>query len=174
MESEIPIDLHARSLPPPLRPQFALTNDELMRFSETNRLFCIERNPPGEIVFTTPGGGVGGGNEVLFSFDLVGGARRDGAGNTFSPSKGFDPPDSSCLSPDASWLAYARWNALSPEQKAGYPPLCPDFLIEVRWRSDNARLEKQGRSSDRKWREVCFAHRSSGENRDDLCSLDFF
>jgi Uma2 family endonuclease len=59
-----------------------------------------------------------------------------GEGIVFSPSAGFKLADGSCLSPDASWVSSARWNALTPAQQAGYPPLCPDFLIEVRSQSD--------------------------------------
>ena len=87
----------------------------------------------------TPVGGIGGGNEMHVSFDLMGSA-KNGTGKAFTPSTGFNLPDGSCLSPDASWLPYARWNTLTLEQKAGYPPLCPDFLIEVRSRSDSRKL----------------------------------
>ncbi len=88
----------------------------------------------------TPVGGIGGGNEMLVSFELMGWARQNGTGKAFSPSTGFNLPDGSCLSPDASWLSYSHWNSLSLEQKAGYPLLCPDFVIEVRSRSDTRAL----------------------------------
>ncbi|WP_370588106.1 Uma2 family endonuclease [Trichocoleus sp. FACHB-591] len=34
-------------------------------------------------------------------------------------------------SPDVAWIQQARWNALTPEQKAGFIPFCPDFVIEL-------------------------------------------
>ncbi len=140
MSREMPIDLVELSMPVRLRPNVPMTDDQLMRFSERNRPYRIERNNQGEITITTPVGGVGGGNEMLVSFELMGWARLNGSGKAFSPSTGFNLPDGSCLSPDASWLLFSRWNALSPEQKAGYPPLCPDFVIEVRSRSDTRAL----------------------------------
>lgn len=140
MESVIPIDLLELSMPITLRPYVPITDEQLMRFSERNRPYRIERNKLGEITIMTPVGGIGGGNEMLVSFELMGWARQDETGKAFSPSTGFNLPDGSCLSPDASWLSYSRWNALSLEQKAGYPPLCPDFVIEVRSRSDTRKL----------------------------------
>ncbi len=58
---------------------------------------------------------------------------------SFSPSTGFHLPDGSCLSPDGSWISQQRWETLTPEQQKSYPPLCPDFLIEVRSQSDSRR-----------------------------------
>jgi len=39
-------------------------------------------------------------------------------------------------SPDAVWIESDRWEALSPEEQAGFPPLCPDFVIELRSKTD--------------------------------------
>ncbi len=51
----------------------------------------------------------------------------------------FNLPDGSCLSPGGSWISESRWAALSHAERKGYPPLCPDFLIEVRSQSDSRR-----------------------------------
>lgn len=39
-------------------------------------------------------------------------------------------------SPDASWVRQARWQALTPEQRQGFAPLCPDFVVELRSATD--------------------------------------
>jgi Uma2 family endonuclease len=31
----------------------------------------------------------------------------------------------------------SRWEALTPEQREEFPPLCPDFVVELRSRSDD-------------------------------------
>ncbi len=143
MESEAPLDLYELSMPVILRPHIPLTDEQLMRFSERNRPYRIECNHLGEITIMTPVGGIGGGDEMVISFELMGWAKKDGTGKAFSPSTGFRLPDGSCLSPDASWLSYARWNVLSREQKLGFPPLCPDFLNEVRSRTDSRELVEE-------------------------------
>ena len=46
--------------------------------------------------------------------------------------------DGSVLSPDASVVRLERWQALSPEQRRGFPPLCPDLVIELANASDDS------------------------------------
>jgi Uma2 family endonuclease len=40
------------------------------------------------------------------------------------------------LSPDASLVRLERWQALSPEQRRSFAPLCPDLLVELASASD--------------------------------------
>ena len=40
------------------------------------------------------------------------------------------------LSPDASLVRQERWQALSPEQRRGFAPLCPDLVVELASPSD--------------------------------------
>ena len=40
------------------------------------------------------------------------------------------------LSPDASLVRLERWQALTPEQRRSFPPLCPDVLVELASPSD--------------------------------------
>jgi Uma2 family endonuclease len=41
--------------------------------------------------------------------------------------------------PDAAWIASDRIERLTAEEKRKFPPLCPDFLIEVLSESDSRR-----------------------------------
>ncbi len=52
-------------------------------------------------------------------------------------STGFTLPDRSVFSPDASWISNEKWKTLSEEDKNKFAPLCPEFVIEVRSKSDN-------------------------------------
>ena len=49
----------------------------------------------------------------------------------FDSSSGFRLPDGSVLSPDASLVRLERWQALAPEQRRGFPPICPDLVVEL-------------------------------------------
>ena len=40
-------------------------------------------------------------------------------------------------SPDAAWVAQSRWDALTPEQRKKWVPLCPDFVVEFKSPSDD-------------------------------------
>ncbi|NEQ52696.1 MAG: Uma2 family endonuclease [Leptolyngbya sp. SIO3F4] len=55
----------------------------------------------------------------------------------FDSSTGFQLPNGAARSPDASWIGLDRWQALMPEQRQGFIPLCPDFVIELRSPSDS-------------------------------------
>ena len=61
---------------------------------------------------------------------------RDGTGHAFDSSAGFDLPDGSNRSPDAAWISKARLDQLTPEQKDEYFEICPDFVAEIRSKSD--------------------------------------
>ncbi|NEO01060.1 MAG: Uma2 family endonuclease [Moorea sp. SIO3I7] len=58
-------------------------------------------------------------------------------GVTFNSSTAFRLPNGAIRSPDAAWVSQKRWNALTPEQQETFPPLCPDFVLELRSKSDN-------------------------------------
>lgn len=44
-------------------------------------------------------------------------------------SSGFRLPDGSVLSPDAALVRLERWQALTPEERRVFPPLCPDLVV---------------------------------------------
>ena len=56
----------------------------------------------------------------------------------FGSSTGFRFPDNSVLSPGASLVRLDRWQALTPEQRRGFAPLCPDLVVELASPSDEA------------------------------------
>jgi Uma2 family endonuclease len=49
----------------------------------------------------------------------------------FDSFGGFRLDDGSVLSPAASVLRLERWQALTQEQRRGFPPLCPDLVNEL-------------------------------------------
>ena len=73
-------------------------------------------------------------NEIAYT--LTSWAKRDGSGLSFDSSTGFRLPNGAIRSPDAAWIRRDSWHALSPEQRRGFAPLCPDFVLELRSPSD--------------------------------------
>ena len=136
----MPINLADLPMPITLRPATPLSDDDLMRFSAQNKPYKIERNKDGELTIMTPVGGIGSTHELDVSFALKNWTIANGTGIAFSPSTGFNLPDGSCLSSAAAWLPLTRWNALTSKEQADSPPLCPEFLIEIRSQSDSRRL----------------------------------
>ncbi|GAB2581844.1 hypothetical protein GCM10027190_33950 [Spirosoma areae] len=40
-------------------------------------------------------------------------------------------PDGGTRSPDVAWVSRERWESLSEQEQDKFPPLCPDFVIEL-------------------------------------------
>lgn len=131
------LQLEGLTLPLRVRPEVPLTDLEFERFSEGNRPYRMERNRQGEIVIMTPVTSEGGNNEFYVGGALALWTEEDGTGIGFSASTGFTLSDGSVLSPDASWVPLAKWNALTVGQQRSFAPICPDFVIEVRSKSDS-------------------------------------
>ncbi len=122
----------------PLRLRFEtpLSDWDLERFSNDNNPMRVEREPNGELTVMSHTGFEGGGQEGNVLFELMTWARQDGRGRAFGPNAGVILPDTSVRAADAAWVSYARWNALTPEERKGFAPLCPECVIELRFHSD--------------------------------------
>ena len=58
------LNLSGLVAPISVRPSAALTDEEIMRSSEENKPYRIERNKHGDITIMTPVGGIGGTHEA--------------------------------------------------------------------------------------------------------------
>ena len=104
-------------------------------FVALNPDLLVEQNSNGEIVIMPPVGSEGSNREIEISYQLQNWCRENG-GISFSASVLFKFPDGSKRGPDASWITMERWEALPKEDREGFAPICPDFVIELRSRSD--------------------------------------
>jgi Uma2 family endonuclease len=69
-------------------------------------------------------------------------AVTDKTGIAFDSSTEFRLPNGAMRSPDVSWVRRSRWEALTDEEQEEFPPLCPDFVLELRSPSDRLRVVK--------------------------------
>ena len=122
-----------------LRPVVRLSDDEFFEFCRLNRDLRIERNAGGGITIMPPTGGETSGRNAEITMQLRLWAKRDGTGVTFDSSGAFVLPNEAILSPDAAWVLRDRFAALTAEQRTKFPPLCPDFVIELRSSTDSLR-----------------------------------
>lgn len=114
-----------------------MTDEEFFWFCQENQILRIERNADLQVIIMSPvftkGGFISG--EVFRQLATWNVERK--AGMLFDSSAGFTLPDRSVLSPDASWLSFNKWNKLTENDKDRFAPICPEFIIEVRSKSDN-------------------------------------
>jgi len=123
-------------LPIRLRFERPMTDEELMRFCAANDLLRVERDANGEIIVMSPTGMEGGGVEGDVFGELRNWALQDNRGKAYGPNTGFTLPDSSVRAADAAWVSWPVINRLTEEQRKGFAPVCPEFVIEVRSASD--------------------------------------
>ena len=96
----------------------------------------LELTQAGILIIVPPVGGDSGNREADLLIDLGIWNRQTQLGKIFSSSTVFKLPLGSQRSPDAAWVELSRWNALSAEERSKFPPLAPDFIIELRSRTD--------------------------------------
>jgi Uma2 family endonuclease len=119
-----------------LRPVIELSGEQLLELSSLNDDLRLELTAEGELIVMTPAGGESSRRNLELTVQLGIWTRRDGTGVAFDSSGGFILPNGAIRSPDASWVEQSRYEALTPEQREKYLPLCPEFVIELRSPSD--------------------------------------
>lgn len=123
-------------LPMRIRPARPLDDDELFELCAANGELRIERTADGELIIMPPTGGETGNRNFNVTAVLGAWVRRDGTGVGFDSSTGFILPNGAERAPDAAWVTRERWESLTAEQRKKFPPLVPDFVIELRSPSD--------------------------------------
>jgi Uma2 family endonuclease len=114
-----------------------LSDEQFYRLCIANPDLNIERSAKGVLIFMPPVGGDSGNREMELGIDLGSWNRQTKLGKVFSSSTIFKLPGGGDRSPDAAWVELSRWEALTPEQRQKFPPIAPDFVIELRSRMDS-------------------------------------
>jgi Uma2 family endonuclease len=113
-----------------------LTDDQFYQLCRNNPDLKFERNAQGELIIMPPTGGETGRRNSNLITDVTLWNRKTQLGQVFDSSTCFKLSNGADRSPDVSWIRQDRWDALTPEQKEKFPPICPDFVIELMSPSD--------------------------------------
>ena len=109
---------------------------DFVELCSNNRDLQAELSCSGDLILIAPTGGSSGWRISKLTFQLEAWTQKQGEGMAFDSSTVFQLPNGAMRGPDAAWVSSARWEALSVEEQDGFPPLCPDFVIELRSKSD--------------------------------------
>jgi Uma2 family endonuclease len=120
--------------------QVCLTDEQFYQLCITNPELNIELNPKGVLIFMPPVSGDSGNRELELGADLTIWNRQTQLGKVFSSSTMFQLPGGGKRSPDAAWVELSRWQSLTFEQRQKFPPIAPDFVIELRSRTDSLEM----------------------------------
>ncbi len=114
-----------------LNPIIELTDEQFFQLCQHHRDYQFERTTLGELIVMTPTGSETSNRNFEIAVQLGIWNKKYNLGVAFDSSGGFKLPNGAERSPDASWVRKERWNALTPEQKQKFAPLCPDFVLEL-------------------------------------------
>lgn len=114
-----------------------LTDEQFYQLCQTNRDIRLECTAKRELIVMAPTGGETGSRNSKLNQRLANWSDVDGTGVTFDSSSGFKLPNGAERSPNAAWVKLERWESLAPEQRQKFPPLAPDFAVELRSASDD-------------------------------------
>jgi Uma2 family endonuclease len=114
-----------------------LTDEQFSQLCLSNPELSFELTAAGVLVIMVPVGGESGKREASLITDLSIWNRQTRLGEVFSSSTIFILPNGAKRSPDAAWVELSRWNDLSSKEQGKYPPLAPDFVIELRSLTDS-------------------------------------
>jgi len=114
-----------------------LDDDRFYRLCRDNPEIKFERTAAGELMVMAPTGGETGRQNAEMIADFVFWNRQTKLGVCFDSSTGFRLPNGADRSPDLAWIRRERWDALTTEQKEQFPPIAPDFVLELLSPTDN-------------------------------------
>lgn len=114
-----------------------VTDEQFLELVKANPDLHMERTAQGELIVMPPTGSEGGSYNAELTTDFVIWNRRTELGKVFDSSTGFKLPNGATRAPDTAWVKQARWAALTPEQRKGFAPICPDFVLELASETDD-------------------------------------
>jgi Uma2 family endonuclease len=120
-----------------LEPVIHITDEQFYELCQVNPDVKFERSATGELIVMPPTGGETGSYNAEINADFVIWNRQTRSGKVFDSSTCFKLPQGGERSPDVAWVALKRWNQLSREQQRKFPPIAPDFVLELLSPSDH-------------------------------------
>lgn len=125
------------SHPIKIPPHLSVSDAQFRQLVRANPELRLERAANGELVVMAPTGSESGNYNFELGLDLGLWNRRTGAGKVFDSSTGFQLPNGATRAPDLAWIDGDRWQALTPAQRRGFAPICPDFVMELASETDD-------------------------------------
>ena len=122
-----------------LDPLMELTDEVFLKLCQANPDINFESTAQGELIVVPPTGGETSNRNFRLTQRLGNWSDANGTGLAFDSSTLFILPNKARRSPDAAWILLERWNTLTPEERETFPPICPDFVVELRSPSDSLR-----------------------------------
>lgn len=120
-----------------------MTDEEFAEYCSEHPDLFFEMSAEGELIVMPPNYTLTGYRHRVILTQLDAWAQRDGRGGVADAAAGFVLPNRARRSPDAAWTLNERVRALDPEMIERYWHLCPDFVVEVRSKTDRLKTLRE-------------------------------
>ena len=114
-----------------------LNDKEFYQICRDNSDVKFERNAVGEILVMSPTGGETGIRNSDIIWQFVSWNKTCNLGYCFDSSTCFKLPNGANRSPDVAFIVKERWESLSSKEREIFPPIAPDFILELMSPSDS-------------------------------------
>lgn len=117
-----------------------MTDKAFYNFCQSNKDFRFEMDKRGNLIIMPPTFLETSRKNADINVQLGIWARKDKTGIAFESDGMFTLPNGAKRAPDAFWILKERYFALSQEEREEkFARICPDFVLELRSKSDNLR-----------------------------------
>ena len=120
-----------------------LTEEQFFRLCSDNRDIRFERDKFKNIIIMPPTGNWTSSNQIGIAAQLWNWNKKTKLGHVFESSAGFTLPNGAVRAPDAAWIEKKRWAKIPLNEQKRFAHICPDFVIEVRSRTDTLKMLKE-------------------------------
>jgi len=114
-----------------------LSDDQFYQLCQINEYYKFEQTAKDELIILPPSNLITGNREAELNGNLMIWNLQTKPGKVFSSSTVFTLPNGGKRSPDVAWIANERWESLTIKEKEKFAKICPDFVIELRSRTDS-------------------------------------
>ena len=120
-----------------------ISDSDFEHLCASNPELKLETDAEGNLIVMSPTGSESGQRNLSLAFQIELWNRQSQLGITFDSSTGFKLSNGATRSPDVSWIEITRWDSLTAEQKRGFAPIDPDFVIELMSPTDDLLVIQQ-------------------------------
>ena len=112
------------------------TDQDFEKACQQNPDLRIEMSKEGQLIIMMPAVYDGSNRNFKLTGRFAAWVESNDLGEGFDSSNCFTLPNGAKRGPDAAWIRKERADALTPEQRNTFANICPDFVIELRSKTD--------------------------------------
>lgn len=114
-----------------------MTDDEFFHFCQDNTDIKFERTASGQIIVMSPTTFITGDRNHEILYQLRKWNKKYKLGRAVDSDTGFYLANGAMRNPDAAWVSNEKLAKLPVSELDSFPHLCPDFIVELKSKSDS-------------------------------------